>query len=265
MRSITAAAASVFVITASAAPAFAQNFRWAGRVASGDEVEVIGISADIEAEPASNGQVEVTATGLRNGARIEVDQHSGGITVCVIHAGTYRRTRGDGDGRCNIQGRGWRHRSQGDDVEVHVRVPAGVRFAGRTVSGEVTAEGLTADVSASSVSGDVRVSTRGTAEAQSVSGDVEVVMGRLPGNGNLEFRSVSGSLDISIPSNAGAEIRAETLSGDIESDFPLESRDRNRGRYHVQVGSRMRGTIGNGDARIELETVSGDIRIRRRR
>ena len=142
-------------------------------MAGGDEVEVIGISADIEAEATSGSEVVVTATGLRNGARIEVDEHSGGITVCVIHAGTHRRGRGDGNGRCNVEGRGgrWNHRN-GDDVSVHVRIPNGVRFAGRSVSGEVTAEGLTADVEAHSVSGDVRVSTRGSVEAQSVSGDV---------------------------------------------------------------------------------------------
>jgi hypothetical protein len=265
MRSTTTAAAALFALTASAAPALAQDFRWNGRVASGDQVEVIGISADIEAGPTSGAQVEVTATGLRNGARVEVDEHSGGITVCVIHAGTYRRTRGDDDGRCNVEGRGGRwNRGHSDDVSVRVRIPAGVRFAGRTVSGEVTADGLTADVEASSVSGDVHVSTRGTVEAQSVSGDVEVSMGRLPRSGTLEFRSVSGSLEITLPSDAGAEIRAETLSGDIQSDFPLEVSGRNRGRYHVQVGNRARGTIGNGGPRVELETVSGDIRVRRR-
>jgi hypothetical protein len=261
MRSI-AAGTSLFILAAAVAPALAaqDNFRWSGRVDSGDEVEVIGISADIEATGTSGGSVEVSATGLRDGARIEVEQHSGGVTFCVVHAGLHR-TR---EGRCSQEGNDNHHRWRDGDVSVHVRVPSGVRFSGSTVSGDVEVDGLTADVQAHSVSGDVSVSTRGSVEAGSVSGDLQLTMGRLPAHGSLEFRTVSGDVEITLPRDAGAEFRASTLSGDIESDFPLERSDRERGRgFNVRVGERVRGTIGRGGPRLEVETVSGDIAIRR--
>jgi hypothetical protein len=264
MRS--AAVHSAFIALGLAAvPALAaqDTFRWSGRVDVGDEVEVIGISADIEASAASGSSVEVSATGLEDGARIEVEQHAGGVTFCVIHPGMRR----NGEGRCSQQGNGSRNR-QWEDIEVHVRVPSGVRFSASTVSGDVQAEGLGADVQARSVSGDVRISTRGSVEAGTVSGDLQVEMGRLP-TGSLEFRTVSGDVQITLPSDAGAELSASTLSGDIESDFPLEvsGRDRDRGSrgIHVEIGHRARGTLGRGGPRLDVSTVSGDITLRRGR
>jgi hypothetical protein len=265
MRSI-AAGTSLVVFALAAVPSLAaqDDFRWSGRVAPGNQVEVVGIAADIDATSTGGGNVEVTATGLEDGARIEVEQHSGGVTFCVIHAGLHRSS-GRGHGRCSQEGNGQHHnwRNQ-EDVEVHVRVPAGVRFAASTVSGDVDVEGLTADVEAHSVSGDVHVSTRGSVEAGSVSGDLDLTMGRLPSNGTLEFRTVSGDVEITLPRDAGAELHARTLSGDIDSDFPLEVSGRDRGRgYHIEVGQRARGTIGRGGARLDVETVSGDITVHR--
>src|SRR5213595_1573860 len=51
--------------------------------------------------------------------------------------------------------------SDPDDVRVNftVRVPAGVRFAGHTVNGEVDAANLSGDVEAHTVNGSIRVST----------------------------------------------------------------------------------------------------------
>jgi hypothetical protein len=265
MRSI-ATQLSLLSLSLSLVPAVAaqDTFRWSGRVNPGNEVEVIGVAADIEAV-GGGSTVEVTATGLEDGARVEVEQRAGGVTFCVVHAGM-RRT---GEGRCSQNGgnerRNWSWRNH-EDVEVHVRVPAGVRFSASTVSGDVDVQGLTGDVDAHSVSGDVHVETRGMVEAGSVSGDLDIEMGRVPQNGSLEFKSVSGDVQISLPASTGAELRASTLSGDIESDFPLEmsGRDRDRGRFHVEVGRRARGTIGNGGVRLEVETVSGDITVRRR-
>jgi hypothetical protein len=259
MRSI-AAGTSFLILTVAAVPGLVgQDFRWSGRVASGNKVEVIGISADIDASGASGSAVEVTATGLRGDAHVEVEQHAGGVTFCVVHDGLHRTGRG-----CNTTGHGDRHGRWNEDVEVHVRVPAGVRFAANTVSGDVEVSGLTGDVEAHSVSGDVRVSTRGSVEAGSVSGDLELTMGRLPDHGSLEFKTVSGDVDITLPSDAGAELHASTLSGDIDSDFPLEMSGRNHNRSWVQVGQRARATIGGGGARLDVETVSGDISVHRR-
>jgi hypothetical protein len=261
MRSIATGTALFIITLAAASAASAQDdFHWSGHVDAGDRVEVIGISADIDAQSAGGSSVEVTATGLHDGAHIEVQQHADGITFCVVHAGLHRT----GD-RCNQEGNGEHHyRWHDEDVRVQVRVPSGVRFTASTVSGDVDVEGLTADVQAHSVSGDVQVSTRGSVEAGSVSGDLQLTMGRLPARGSLEFRTVSGDVDITLPRDANAELRASTLSGDIDSEFRLEVSGRNHGRgFRVEVGQRAHGTLGHGGAQLDVETVSGDITVRK--
>jgi hypothetical protein len=51
-------------------------------------------------------------------------------------------------------------------------------------------------------------------------------------------------------------VRAETLNGDLISDFPLVV----SGRFGPR---RLRGTIGQGGRTLELGTVNGTIRLRK--
>jgi DUF4097 and DUF4098 domain-containing protein YvlB len=94
------------------------------------------------------------------------------------------------------------------------------------VSGDVTVESVDRDVTAKSVSGDVRIdSTReGHVTVQSVSGDIRV--GVAPGtNLDVDAGSVSGDLasDVPLGSDAGAVgdgpmlvVRGKTVSGDFK-------------------------------------------------
>jgi hypothetical protein len=72
---------------------------------------------------------------------------------------------------------------------------------------------MTADVKASSISADVRVSTSGLAEATTVSGDIEARMGRAMTASGRRFspRRMSGRID-----NGGRELVLTTVSGTIE-------------------------------------------------
>src|ERR1041385_8672560 len=78
-----------------------------------------------------------------------------------------------------------------NDVKVNftVRVPAGVRFAGHTVNGEVEAANLAGDVDAQTVNGSIRVSTSGSAEASTVNGSITASMARAQWTDALEFRT----------------------------------------------------------------------------
>lgn len=145
-----------------------------------------------------------------------------------------------------------------NDVKVHftVRVPAGVKFRGNTVNGELEAEGLRADAVVSTVNGSVRVETTGNAEAHTVNGSIYATMGRADWADEADFRTVNGGITLTFSSDLHAEIRAETVNGDIESDWPVMV----RGRFGPK---RVTGTIGQGGRVLHLETVNGDIRLRR--
>ena len=122
--------------------------------------------------------------------------------------------------------------------------------------GYFKAEGLKADVKASTVNGSVRVTTTGLAEASTVNGSVYVEMGRADWDNDLDFSTVNGGITLVLPSALNTEIRASTVNGELSTDYPLMV----TGRFGPR---RMRGTIGTGGRTLSLSTVNGEIRLRK--
>lgn len=236
-----------------------QDFRWSGTIPAGKAIEIKGINGEIVARGTSSGEVVVTAEKAGRGddpesVRIEVVEHDDGVTICAVYPDTKRNEPNE----CAPGRRG--HLSSDDNdvsVDFDVRVPAGVRFIGRTVNGGVDATGLTADANVSTVNGDVEVETEGRAEAHTVNGGIHASMGRADWSGTLDFHTVNGNIELDLPSGISAEVRAGTVNGDIRTDFPLTV----RGRFGPR---RISGTIGDGGRTLELETVNGNISLRRR-
>lgn len=138
-----------------------------------------------------------------------------------------------------------------------------------SVSGDVRAKGLRArELGLNTVSGDL-VLTDVTCErlaVRSASGSVEF-SGALAKNGRYEINSHSGTLRLALSNQAGFDLDASTFSGSIRSDLPLtvggaaaRARDvRSRG-----IGRSIHGTFGDGSATLILRTFSGDIIIAKR-
>jgi DUF4097 and DUF4098 domain-containing protein YvlB len=244
----------------SAAAQGTQDFRWSGAVPAGQWVEVKGVNGDVRAEPARGSEVEVTAVrragerGRVEDVRIETVRHDGGITFCAI----YPSRRGQPENRCT-PGERWSTNTENNDatVEFVVRVPRGVHFRGQTVNGEVQAERMPANALVSTVNGGVRVSAAGVVEATTVNGAIEATTGSANPGRDLDFRTVNGDIELRVPADFRARVRAKLLNGSVSSDFPLNI---TRGRY---VGARAEGEIGTGGRALGLETVNGSIRIRR--
>ncbi|HEX8558816.1 MAG TPA: DUF4097 family beta strand repeat-containing protein [Pyrinomonadaceae bacterium] len=259
-----AAFAQVFAAGPAAAPPPPQTqqkqgdeFRWREPLAAGRVIEVKGVNGGIEALPASGAEVEVIATKRSrrsnpDDVRVEVVRHANGVTICAV----YPNVEGREPNTC-APGAGGRMNVQDNDTTVNfsVRVPAGVRFAGHTVNGKVAAENLAADVEARTVNGGVSVSTTGLARAATVNGSIRVVMGRADWSDELEFKTVNGGIDLSLPASLSAQVKAKTVNGDISTDFPLTV----TGAFSRR---RLNGTVGSGGRGLVLETVNGSVRLR---
>lgn len=274
---------TLLLVTASVAGA-QEPFNWQGRIAQGKEIEIKGVIGDVRAVAASGSEVQVTATRQRgrNGnpqdVQIRVVEHEGGVTICSVYPGRGSNPSNqcdNGGGRDSNRENRDSNRENNNDTRVNftVRVPAGVRFVGRTVVGDMDATGLRSDVDASTVSGNTRVSTTGTVRATSVSGDVEMsttgygdastvsgditaTLGRGSWPEPLDFRTVSGKITLTLPATTAAQVRAQSMTGRIQSDFPLEIDQR-------RMQARATGTLGRGGRELNLQTLSGDIRLRR--
>jgi hypothetical protein len=257
-----AAFAQVFAAapaSAAAAPQQQNEFRWHEPLAAGRVIEIKGVNGNVEATPASGGEVEVVAVkrGGRRGnpedVRIEVVRHGDGVTICAV----YPTPEGREPNTCTA-GPNDRSNVQNNDVTVNfnVRVPAGVRFTGKTVNGRVEAEGLSADVEARTVNGGVNVSTTGLARASTVNGSIRVVMGNAVWPDELEIKTVNGGIDLSVPASLSAQVQAKTVNGEISTDFPMTV----TGTFSRR---RLSGTVGSGGRDLRLETVNGSIQLRR--
>ena len=264
-----------------AALAQGPDFSWSGELGSGKRLTVRNVIGDIRIEPASGASASVT--GVRKAGRhgdpkdVEIRQvrTGDGITICVVYPGS----RNDGED-CDSHGGGRGDRWENNDTQVDftVRLPSGVALTAATVTGDVKGHGLRGGVEARSVSGDVLLDdvTGPVVEAQSVSGDLtldgvradEVTAHTVSGDvefsgdirprGDYDLKSLSGDVVMRIPRNAGAEVTGSTFSGDFRSSFGITTRATSR-----HTGSqRIDGTIGDGSARIRVESFSGDVAIR---
>jgi hypothetical protein len=257
MRSLAVAA---FVSLTAVTVGAAQDFNWHGRLAAGKRLEVKGVNGDVRAVLASGAEAVVNARkhGRRSDpdeVEIKVVESDDGVTICAVYPTPPRARQ---ENTCEA-GESWHSSTENNDVVVDfdVQVPAGVIFDGRTVNGEMSAEGLKADVRASTVNGSVKVTTTGLAEASTVNGSVYAQMGRTNWNDEIEFSTVNGRITLILPEGAlNTEIRASTVNGEIESDYPVMV----TGRFGPR---KVRGTIGTGGRTLSLSSVNGDIRLKK--
>lgn len=260
LRNLTAVALLV-----TAVPLAAQrraDFQWANALAAGSTVAVQNISGDVKVTPSTSGRVEVL--GFKHGSgrgldriKANVEQTSRGIVVCVLY---------DGDSSCDDRGRSNDRRGRWDrdddccnaSIDFEVAVPANLLVHAGSVSGDVEVNGAHGDITASSVSGNVILEHlyATSINANSVSGDVDVRVDQITGNGDFTFHSVSGDVTLEVPRDFGADLSMTTVSGDIDSDFPITL---GNGRMSKRS---MNARIGAGGRRLDVSTVSGDLRLK---
>jgi hypothetical protein len=126
-----------------------------------------------------------------------------------------------------------------------------------TVSGPVTGTALLGRCEVRTVSGDIDLEgVSGDLGTTTISGDLTVVAGRLR---RLSTRTTSGDVNLDLEVPAAARYDCTTVSGDVivrlppEAGIEVESRSVRR--------PRRRWRLGDGDARLSVRTVSGDVAV----
>jgi hypothetical protein len=230
------------------------DFHWQQALPAGNEVEIHNVNGDIKVVPSASGKVEVV--GIKRGdadrLKVNVEPTSHGVVVCVMYD--------DGGSTCDDQGshshrnNDWNHAS----INLEVAVPTNLTVSASSVSGDVSVTGAHGDVSANSVSGDIRLDhlLATSVTAHSVSGDVHVNIDQLAGSGDLSFHTVSGDVTLDLPRQFDADVSMSTVSGGMDSDFPITLGGSRMSRRRIEA------RIGNGGRRLELNTVSGDVKLR---
>lgn len=95
-------------------------------------------------------------------------------------------------------------------------------------------------------------------DVESISGDIELI----GLNGPIRAKSISGFVDLSWPSNNTADIDIKTISGEAYTNLDNLHFD-NKKPHMPLVGYELRGKIGRSGPRVSLESVSGNIYLRK--
>jgi predicted membrane protein len=198
---------------------------------------------DIDAEVASGG---ITIDGVRG--PVKASSASGYVHVYRV----------DGDTQLNAA-----------SGSIEVSGIGGILHVS-SASGDITASDIKGDFRASAASGSIKVTNPGDrVDASSASGSIEVfgakndlkihaISGSVnvtgdPANRFWELKSVSGSVDIHVPSNASFLLSAESMSGGIRTNIPVVLEE--QGKHS------LRAHIGSSSGRIEVHTVSGGVDV----
>ena len=145
------------------------------------------------------------------------------------------------------------------------------------VDGDVTVFGSEATVQAASVDGDVRLTdVSGGIEAQTVDGDVilknvssdnvqaasvdgDILWdGDIRDGGRYSFMTHDGDVVVGMQQGANAKVSVASFDADFEFDFEVGLEP------GAQESKRFSFVVGNGSARMELESFDGSIHVTRR-
>jgi DUF4097 and DUF4098 domain-containing protein YvlB len=211
------------------------------------------IEVDVEGNPHHvSSDIEVH---LPVGSKIEISSFSANITVTDVTGTVSAETV---SGSISVSGPAKEvsaHTVQGV-IEISGPIKS-VQIEG--VNGPVTVKGATGTVTANTADG--RLSIAGTslerADLETVSGSI-AFEGSLAKDGDLSAQTVSGNVDLSLPASLSADVSISTFSGAIQNDFADASSRSHRGRRSDEF------TVGAGDARISIETLSGAISLHKK-
>jgi DUF4097 and DUF4098 domain-containing protein YvlB len=214
----------------------ATDFEWNGKIAKGSRLDVRGVAGTITVKPAKGPTTRVTATKSgENASELDIEVKTGpsGVTIAT------RQKRQTNDARADFT----------------ILLGSGVRLEAHTVSGDIAASGLEGPVVLETVSGSIDVSIRGRLRAKTVSGGVKAHLSDPVEDASLA--TVNGTVELTLPKAANAQVDASVVNGHIGSEFPALTTTTGL------VGSRLSGVLGKGGPKIALEAVNGKIAIRK--
>lgn len=236
------------------------------RVVTGS-IQVTGYDgADVQVE--ARRTIEADNDAARQAAEQEVTLNfeDGGSRVSAIVRDA-AAVCGERDG----WNRDWRRRRYQVTFDLTVRVPRDARLRVCAINGgAIRVNGTAGDFDVSNVNGAITMTgIRGSGSATTVNGRVETTFLETPQMASV-FKTVNGDVDVTFPASLAAEFTLKTMHGDLLTDFDVEllpprvsPAERRNGGFVYRSGGQTRVRVGQGGPDIGLETLNGDVRIRR--
>lgn len=202
-----------------------------------------GVPDEVDYEITVPGSMAVDLWGLQ--ADISVDGVGNGIQAETMSGDIDVRNSAGQISLRSVEGEITLARSRGN-VEVN------------GVEGEISVLDFEGELIVESIDGDIRLAGIRSSEvkAKTVDGDVRYD-GTITDGGRYRLTTHDGDVVVAIPEGVNATVSVATFDGEFEAAFPVKLE-------RTEAGRRFTFLLGNGSARLELNTFDGDIQLVRR-
>lgn len=222
----------------------------------GEDVEKLEISGDarkltvfVRYPRKRSGDIEETLLRLQvpAGAALNLEGVSADISVSGVR-GALSASSVSGDVEARVASGSVKLNSVSGDISLGA---PSTQAELQSVSGDISARGLGGTVKAETVSGDLRLDGQNfrSVSAQSVSGDLHLDVG-LDSGAELRAETLSGEIAVRLQKAPDARLSMKTFSGSLMSELAPRGDEERR---------KIEATLGSGRGVIELSTFSGDI------
>ncbi len=219
------------------------------------KVEIDNLAGSVRITGWDRAEVEITGTLGKGTERLDVRESGDRVIIEVVLP------------------RGRNNRIEGTDLEI--RVPRGSEIEVSTVSASIDVSDVDGALELDTVSGAVRlegkpeeveigtVSGRITVEARLERGSFDTVSGNiearldLTSRSRVDFDSVTGHIELTVPRGPDADFEISTFSGRIDCDFGPKPRKTSR----YGPGAELNFSTGSGGARVSASSFSGRVTI----
>jgi DUF4097 and DUF4098 domain-containing protein YvlB len=169
------------------------------------------------------------------------------------------------------------------DVTIQVPAQTSVTIATSFGAGKIVVENISGEIEVGNLAGEVDITNvSGSVVAHTMNGKVVASLSRVTPGKNMSFSTFNGDIDVTLPADAKANLKARADNGEIYTDFdvklepqqasaaPAPAPDASNSAKRVRAKVRRRGdgavtgTINGGGPEIQFTTFNGRILIHKK-
>lgn len=161
-------------------------------------------------------------------------------------------------------------------VDLTIQVPYATNLKlGSNNEGDITVENVSGEIEVNNLNGSIRLkNVSGTAIADTLNGEVNVVLTKVTPDKPMSFSTMNGDIDVTVPADIKANVKMKSERGDVYSDFDIvlkpglqkvEEGKKEGGTFRISFEKSIFGTINGGGPEFQFNTFNGDIYIRKKK
>lgn len=174
---------------------------------------------------------------------------------------------GEQDNKVYIESESWNK-----GIVLYVEVPRGFDLEVQSYNdGDINIDNIAGKVAIETYNGSITAKNmEGSVVANTYNGPVIVTFTKITAGTPMNFVTFNGDVDITLPTDAKANLKMKSEQGDVYTDFDMQvtkpaiSSEKKEGKTKTFVSGWVTGAINGGGAEFSMQNYNGDIYIRKK-